>query len=81
MTSRRTTHSNSVTRLSNRLRTVLLVLLFIVAQPLLGALAFSNVAVGNALAAGGMGYYLWKIHPHIREALAAHPLGETADGE
>jgi len=56
-------------------------LLFIVAQPLLGALAFSNVAVGNALAAGGMGYYLWKIHPHIREALAAHPLGETADGE
>lgn len=53
----------------------------IMAQPLLGALAWSNVAVGNLIAAGGMGFYLWKAHPRIREELAAHPLGETADGE
>jgi hypothetical protein len=50
-------------------------------RPLLGALAFVNVAAGNALAAAGMGYYLWRAHPHIREALARHPLGETDDGE
>ena len=51
------------------------------AQSLLGALAWTNVAIGNGLAAVGMGYYLWRVHPHIREALAAHPLGETEDGE
>ena len=51
------------------------------AQPLLGALAWSNVAIGNLIAAGGMGYYLWQAHPRIRQELAAHPLGETADGE
>ena len=53
----------------------------IVAQPLLGALAWSNVAIGNLIAAGGMGYYLWTAHPRIREELALHPLGETVDGE
>lgn len=53
----------------------------LLAQPLLGALAWSNVAIGNAIAAVGMGYYLWRAHPHIRQALAEHPLGETADGE
>ena len=52
-----------------------------VAQPLLGALAWTNVAIGNLLAASVMGYYLWRAHPHIRESLAAHPLGETEDGE
>jgi len=51
------------------------------AQPLLGALAWSNVAISNLLAAFGMGFYLWKVHPHIREELALHPLGETMDGE
>ncbi|HEX9729934.1 MAG TPA: hypothetical protein VGA37_15665 [Gemmatimonadales bacterium] len=51
------------------------------AQPLLGALAWSNVAIGNLIAAGGMGFYLWRVHPRIREVLALHPLGETADGE
>ncbi len=51
------------------------------AQPLLGALAWWNVMIGNLLAAVGMGYYLWRVHPHIREELAAHPLGETEDGE
>jgi hypothetical protein len=57
------------------------IIVYMVARPLLGALAWTNVAVGNALAAGGMGYYLWRAHPHIREALAQHPLGETEDGE
>ena len=53
----------------------------VLAQPLLGALAWSNVAIGNLIAALGMGYYLWQAHPRIRQELAEHPLGETADGE
>ncbi|MGH2668625.1 MAG: hypothetical protein ACREMF_00010 [Gemmatimonadales bacterium] len=57
------------------------ILVATVAQSLLGALAWTNVAIGNLLAAGGMGFYLYRAHPHIREALAAHPLGETDDGE
>ncbi len=51
------------------------------AAPLLGRLAWSNVAVGNLIAALGMGYYLWTVHPEIRDELMVHPLGETADGE
>jgi hypothetical protein len=50
------------------------------AQPLLGALAWSSVAVGNCLAAIGMAYYLWRAHPRIRQQLAEHPLGEPVDG-
>lgn len=57
------------------------VIVAVLAQPLLGALAWSNVAIGNLIAAGGMGYYLWQVHPHIREELQLHPLGETVDGE
>ena len=57
------------------------ILVATIAQPLLGALAWTNVAIGNLLAAAGMGYYLLKVHPHIREAMAAHPLGETEEGE
>ncbi len=53
----------------------------ILAQPLLGALAWSNVAIGNLVAAGGMGFFLWRAHPQIRQGLIDHPLGETADGE
>ena len=51
------------------------------AAPLLGRLAWSSVAVGNLVAALGMGYYLWTVHPEIREDLMEHPLGETVDGE
>ncbi len=51
------------------------------AQPLLGALAWWSVAIGNAVAAFGMGFYLWKAHPRIATALEEHPLGETMDGE
>jgi hypothetical protein len=53
----------------------------LLAQPLLGGLAWTNVAISNLLAALGMGYYLYRAHPHVREALALHPLGETEDGE
>lgn len=53
----------------------------ILAQPLLGALAWSSVAIGNLIAAGGMGFFLWRAHPQIRQGLIDHPLGETADGE
>ncbi|MFQ6046042.1 MAG: hypothetical protein ACE5PT_06750, partial [Gemmatimonadales bacterium] len=53
----------------------------VVARPLLGALAWWAVAAGNLIAAFGMGYFLWRLHPSIRESLALHPLGETMDGE
>ena len=52
-----------------------------VAQDLLGALAWYNVAIGNVIAAGGMAYYLWREHPHIRESLQLHPLGDPLDDE
>jgi len=51
----------------------------ILASPLLGALAWWNVAIGNTIAAAGMGYYLWRQHPKLREELRAHPLGEPMD--
>ena len=51
------------------------------APPLLGHLAWSSVAIGNLIAAVGMGYYLWTVHPEIRQDLIEHPLGETANGE
>src|SRR6266699_2506500 len=57
------------------------IMLAVLAQPLLGALAWWNVAIGNAIAAYGMGYYLWREHPKIKEALRVHPLGETDEGE
>src|SRR5205809_499298 len=56
------------------------IMLAVLAQPLLGALAWWNVAIGNAIAAYGMGYYLWREHPKIKEALRVHPLGETDEG-
>jgi hypothetical protein len=57
------------------------ILVALLAKPLLGYLAWWNVAIGNALAALAMGYYLWREHPKIGEELRRHPLGETADGE
>ena len=53
------------------------VLVAVVAQALLGALAWWTVALGNLIAAAGIGYYLWRAHPKIRETLALHPLGDT----
>lgn len=55
------------------------VVMLIVARPLLGALTWPNIAFGNLIAAGGMGWYLWNAHPHIRVELQEHPLGETVD--
>jgi hypothetical protein len=55
------------------------VALALFAQPLLGALAWTNVAVGNAIAAFGMGFYLWRAHPRLRQSLTEHPLGAVAD--
>lgn len=55
------------------------VILAILASPLLGALAWWNVAIGNTIAAAGMGYYLWRMHPKLQQELKAHPLGEPMD--
>jgi hypothetical protein len=55
------------------------VLVATLAQPLLGALAWTNVAIGNAIAALGMGYFLWQAHPRLREGLRQQPLGQVAD--
>lgn len=55
------------------------VVVAIFAQPLLGALAWWNVAIGNAIAALGMGFYLWTKHPTLKEQLIRHPLGEPLD--
>ena len=57
------------------------ILVALLAKPLLGYLAWWNVAIGNGLAALGMGYFLWREHPKIGEELRRHPLGETEDGE
>jgi hypothetical protein len=57
------------------------IMLAVLAQPLLGALTWWAVAIGNAIAAYGMGLYLWREHPKIKEALRVHPLGETEEGE
>jgi hypothetical protein len=57
------------------------ILVAILARPLLGTLAWWNVAIGNGIAALAMGYYLWREHPKIGEELRRHPLGETEDGE
>ena len=52
----------------------------ILGPPILGALAWWSVAIGNGIAALGMGYAIWRRHPRLRERLATHPLG-TPDGE
>jgi hypothetical protein len=50
--------------------------LAVAAHPLLGALAWWAVAIGNTIAALGMGYYLWRAHPRLRQELKNHALGE-----
>ena len=47
----------------------------VVFTPLLAELAWINVAVGNFIAAAGMGWYLWKAHPLIAEGLFAPAKG------
>lgn len=52
-------------------------LLAMVAEFLLGPLAWWTIMVGNLLAAGAMGWYLWEHHPRLREALREDPLDRT----
>src|SRR2546428_9261982 len=56
------------------------IMLAVLAQPLLGALAWWNVAIGNAIAAYGMGYYLWRAQPHNQKGLPVHPPRGTDRG-
>lgn len=51
--------------------------LAMLAEFLLGALAWWTIAVGNLAAAAFMGWYLWRCHPKLRAALADHPLDKT----
>ena len=51
--------------------------LAMVAEFLLGALAWWTIAVGNLLAAVSMGWYLWTHHPRLRAALMEDPLDRT----
>ena len=48
--------------------------------PVSAALAWINVAVGNLIAAGGMGYYLWRTNPVLRQTLQRHLAGGVDDG-
>jgi hypothetical protein len=50
----------------------------LVVTPLLGELAWINVAAGNLIASVGMGWYLWHAHPAIREHMAAPPPAEIS---
>ena len=49
--------------------------------PMSIAFTYLLLAIGNAIAAFGIGLYLWREHPKIGEDLRRHPLGESADGE
>jgi len=53
-------------------------LLAMVAEFLLGALAWWTIAVGNVLATIVMGFYLWRKHPKLRDALGEDPLDRTS---
>src|SRR3989475_11423947 len=56
------------------------ILVALLAKPLLGALAWWSVAIGNAIAAFGMGYYLWRAHPQIGKERKKDPPGEQQEG-
>ncbi|MCH8934594.1 MAG: hypothetical protein IIB90_02645 [Gemmatimonadetes bacterium] len=51
----------------------------VVLAPVSAELAWINVAVGNLIAAGGMGYYLWRTNPVLRQTLQRHLAGAPAD--
>jgi hypothetical protein len=52
-------------------------LLSMVAEFLLGPLAWWTIAIGNLLAVSAIGAYVWQKHPKLREALAADPFDHT----
>lgn len=58
-------------------QTLFLGLLAVVAEFLLGPLAWWSVVIGNLLAVASMGYYLWVKHPGIKASLAADPFDRT----
>jgi hypothetical protein len=37
--------------------------------PVLGVVAWQNVAIGNLIAAVAMGSYMWRTHPALKEEL------------
>ena len=49
----------------------------LLAEFLLGSLAWWTIAVANIMATAGMGYYLWRMHPKLRAAFAENPLDKT----
>lgn len=49
----------------------------LVAEFLLGALAWWTIAIGNLLATAAMGWWLWTKHPKLRAMLAENPLDKT----
>src|SRR5258706_15005949 len=49
------------------------ILVALLAKPLLGYLAWWSVAIGNGLAALGMGYFLWREDPQNSEELRRRP--------
>lgn len=49
----------------------------LLAEFLLGALAWWSIALGNLLATVSMGYYLWVKHPKLQAVLEQDPLDQT----
>lgn len=49
----------------------------IAAEFVLGALAWWAIAIGNLLAAGAMGYYIWEKDPALRQAMQQEPFDRT----
>ena len=49
----------------------------LLAEFLLGSLAWWSIALGNLLATCSMGYYLWVKHPKLQAVLEANPLDAT----
>ena len=56
-----------------------LTLWFLWGPPLLGALAWWSVAVGDGIAGVIMAAYIWRRHPVLRARLAEHPLGSPVE--
>lgn len=51
--------------------------LAMVAEFLLGPLAWWTIAIGNLVATVSMGYYLWARHPQLRMIMRSDPLDKT----
>jgi hypothetical protein len=59
------------------LQTLFLGMVVILAEFLLGALAWWAIAVGNLLAALSMGYFVWEKDPSLQKALDREPFDPT----